>query len=210
MKPILIEDLGTSFPLPTSVNKQRFGIFKCPYCNNLFRAQVHDVKCGHTSSCGCRSGRYKHGLSKHPLNCVWRAIKGRCGNKNNPDYRYYGNRGIKVCEEWINDFINFYNWAIINGYKKGLEIVAVTCFDKNRETWLSAINEDSTNMWYHVATVFRNGETINEELALDYPMGPIPRMILIDKEGKVRGSWEGYTEENENSLDKKLVEIFNN
>ena len=101
--------------------------------------------------------------------------------------------------------------ALYKKYRsKGLEIIAVTCFDKNKETWLSAINEDSTNMWHHVATVFRNGETINEELALDYPMGPIPRTILIDKDGKVLGSWEGYSKENEDSLDKKLAEILNN
>ena len=95
-------------------------------------------------------------------------------------------------------------------HSKGLEIIAVTCFDKNQESWVSAINQDSTNLWYHVATIFSNGETINEDICLDYPIMPIPRTILIDKEGKVMGSWEGYSKENEEALDKNLAYIFNN
>lgn len=40
----------------------------------------------------------------------------------NKSYKYYGAIGIKMCEEWKNDFMSFYNWAINNGYKKGLTI----------------------------------------------------------------------------------------
>lgn len=53
---------------------------------------------------------------------IWRHIKGRCNNPNDKVYRYYGGRGIKICEEWQNNFIYFYNWAIKNGFKKGLTI----------------------------------------------------------------------------------------
>jgi hypothetical protein len=50
-------------------------------------------------------------------------MKNRCFNKNDiDDYRRYGARGITVCEEWANDFVSFYNWAISNGYSKDLSL----------------------------------------------------------------------------------------
>ncbi|HDY89897.1 MAG TPA: hypothetical protein ENH82_17485 [bacterium] len=60
--------------------------------------------------------------SKHPLYSVWRNIKQRCSNPNIPGYKYYGGKGIKVCEEWLNNPKAFIEWALANGYKKGLDI----------------------------------------------------------------------------------------
>lgn len=48
-----------------------------------------------------------HGLSRHPLYAVWSQMKQRCNNPNRPKYYLYGGRGIKVCDEWINDFPQF-------------------------------------------------------------------------------------------------------
>jgi len=39
----------------------------------------------------------------------WQGIKSRCLNTNDKDYKYYGGRGIKVCDEWINSFESFIN-----------------------------------------------------------------------------------------------------
>jgi hypothetical protein len=50
-------------------------------------------------------------------------MKTRCHNVNNPDYkRWYGSRGITVCDEWRNDFKSFYNWSMSNGYTDELTI----------------------------------------------------------------------------------------
>jgi hypothetical protein len=49
-------------------------------------------------------------------------MKDRCRYKTNDNYERYGGRGIRVCEEWLADYINFYNWAINNGYKEGLTL----------------------------------------------------------------------------------------
>lgn len=64
----------------------------------------------------------KHGLSKHPLHRVWRGLKERCYNINHEAYNNYGGRGIRVSEEWLNDFKVFYDWCIDNGYEKGLQV----------------------------------------------------------------------------------------
>lgn len=63
-----------------------------------------------------------HGLRDHPIYKSYYKMKSRCLNKNNLNYKHYGGRGIKICNQWINDFINFYDWSIKNGWKKGLTI----------------------------------------------------------------------------------------
>lgn len=46
----------------------------------------------------------------------------RCYNKIDESYINYGGRGIKVCDEWLNDYFSFRNWAIDNGYSDNLSI----------------------------------------------------------------------------------------
>lgn len=55
------------------------------------------------------------------LYICWKNIRQRCNNKNNKYYKYYGGKGIKVCDEW-NEYLVFENWAINNGYEEGLTI----------------------------------------------------------------------------------------
>lgn len=38
---------------------------------------------------------------------AWQAMKNRCLNPNVPAYKNYGGRGIKVCNRWIDSFVNF-------------------------------------------------------------------------------------------------------
>lgn len=66
--------------------------------------------------------RKTHGMSKNKFYQVWNGIKQRCYNQNNKQYKNYGGRGIKVCDEWVNNFELFYDWALNNGYEDGLQI----------------------------------------------------------------------------------------
>jgi hypothetical protein len=81
-----------------------------------------------TKSCGCKNNEIiskknsTHGLSKHPLFSVWAGIIARCYSGSGTKYRYYGERGVKVCEEWKINFKSFYDWAINNGWEKGKQI----------------------------------------------------------------------------------------
>lgn len=52
----------------------------------------------------------------------WRAMKQRCYYPGHKYYKNYGGKGIKICEEWLNSFENFYNWSIKNGYQEGFSI----------------------------------------------------------------------------------------
>lgn len=66
----------------------------------------------------------KHGLSKTRLHKIWHSMYCRCYYKSTNQYKNYGGKGIRVCEEWkhIEGFVNFYNWAISNGYKEALTL----------------------------------------------------------------------------------------
>lgn len=63
-----------------------------------------------------------HGLSNTRIYSIYRNMKVRCYNKNNKAYQDYGYRNISICDEWKDDFMNFYNWAMNNGYKDDLTI----------------------------------------------------------------------------------------
>ena len=65
---------------------------------------------------GQNNPNFRHGKKNTRLYNVWQGMKQRCYNPNSIKYKNYGARGITVCDEWKNNFINFYNWAIQNGY----------------------------------------------------------------------------------------------
>ena len=75
-----------------------------------------------TSSIRCKKRNYKHGLGRTRLCHIWGDMKRRCYNKSHKDYKDYGGRGIIICDNWLNDFCSFYNWAMANGYKDKLSI----------------------------------------------------------------------------------------
>lgn len=49
-----------------------------------------------------------HGMSESRIYNIWRAMRDRCNNPNNPAYSRYGGRDIKVCDEWNESFEEFY------------------------------------------------------------------------------------------------------
>ena len=111
MTPRLIEDLGMRFMTEKSSRKYRYGLYECQYCNKEFEAQSNNIKHG-LKSCGCqRKGINKtHGISQNKFYNTWCSMKHRCYNIKREDYKYYGARGITVCEEWLN-VSNFVAWC---------------------------------------------------------------------------------------------------
>jgi len=90
---------------------------------------LNNIRRGTTISCGCYykevamrlRGKYGE-LVNTKLYGVWKTMKQRCYDRNKQHYACYGGRGIVVCDEWKDDFLAFYNWAMANGYKEGLSI----------------------------------------------------------------------------------------
>jgi hypothetical protein len=95
-------------------------------CGSLTKKRASHMKDGVSKSCGCLNKeliktKFKtHGLTGHPLIKIHNGMMQRCYNPNQKAYKFYGERGINVCERW-HSFENFYN-DMINGYARGLSI----------------------------------------------------------------------------------------
>ncbi len=100
---------------------------KCD-CGNICLVRQNRLVHGRTRSCGCLrkdsniQNKTTHGMSKTSLYNAWNSMKRRCYCVTDHNFKRYGERGIIVCDEWKNSFENFKNWALSNGYKKGLSL----------------------------------------------------------------------------------------
>lgn len=102
----------------------------------------------------------RHGKRRTRLYNIWCCMKKRCYNKNYTYYHNYGGRGIKVCEEWLNDFQAFYDWSMSHGYSDDLTIDRKDndgdyCPDNCRWVNRKSQNRNSRNCHY----LEYNGET---------------------------------------------------
>lgn len=124
---------------------------KCD-CGNYTKVLGKNLKNNSVKSCGCliienNKEHSKHNLCDTRLYSIWQNILNRCRNKKLKSYKNYGARGIKVCKEWEKDFINFYNWAMANGYKDNLTIERINVngnYEPNNCKWIS-IKKQSYN-----------------------------------------------------------------
>lgn len=96
-------------------------VCKCD-CGEFKSIREDHLVRGETISCGCQHYNFGHGKSKTRLNRIWVAMRQRCNNPNANKYARYGGRGIKVCKEWDDNFLSFYEWSISHGYTDGLSI----------------------------------------------------------------------------------------
>lgn len=84
-------------------------ICKCE-CGATSIYEAHALTSGSVVSCGCRKTQYTHmrthGMSRTRTHNIWLGMKRRCRNPKHEDYKYYGGRGITVCDRW-NIFENF-------------------------------------------------------------------------------------------------------
>lgn len=101
--------------------KRAMWVCKCE-CGKIKVVRGGHLKSGAIISCGCAgrkhniASRTKHGEKHSRLYGVWCNMKNRCYNPNIRSYKNYGALGVKVCDEWINDFAAFRDWAYSTGY----------------------------------------------------------------------------------------------
>lgn len=102
----------------------------------------------------------KHGKRHTRLYMTYYRLKQKCYNSNNKDYPNYGGRGITICDEWLNDFMSFYDWAINNNYRDDLTIDRIDVngnYDPSNCRWVDTKTQNRnkrTNLQYTI-----NGET---------------------------------------------------
>lgn len=105
---------------PTGQKKWGYPTWNCVCdCGSETIVDVGCLRKGTTKSCGCLrreqrgSGhpRFKHGATRgHAKSAeyeTWQGVLKRCTNPRSKSYRYYGGRGITVCDRWLESFENF-------------------------------------------------------------------------------------------------------
>lgn len=101
------------------------------------------LKSGDTQSCGCLAREVsskihtKHGMSKTRFYSIWSGLFDRCYNDKMQDYKYYGEKGISVCDRWSGNcgFINFKE-DMYESYQKHVEEYG------EQDTTIDRINSD--------------------------------------------------------------------
>jgi hypothetical protein len=113
---VVLRDAGTG------VHGKSQWLCRCD-CGEERTTDARSLMAGHTSSCGClrrelatarilrvpKGGRTTHGCHARPEYKVWKTMKRRCSESAAEyDRELYFDRGIRVCERWLNDFAAFF------------------------------------------------------------------------------------------------------
>lgn len=86
-------------------------------CGNTCVVMSKHLISGHTQSCGClnliklAARSCTHKMTNTKIYKIWCDIKKRCLNQNCNQYYNYGGRGIKICDDWKDDFLAFYEYV---------------------------------------------------------------------------------------------------
>lgn len=115
--------------------RQQLWEFKCD-CGATRILRKGNVTSGSTKSCGCllkevktakfagwKNRRSDWITKQNPrLHNIWLDMRKRCYKPYNKAFKWYGERGITVCDEWNKSFTSFCDWALANGYRDDLTI----------------------------------------------------------------------------------------
>ena len=152
---------------------------KCD-CGGYVTTIGKSLRNGDCTSCGCHrrevlkkrgKANLKHGDTNNRLYNIWRGIKKRCRLETNCSYKWYGAKGIDVCDDWYDSYENFRDWSLENGYKEGLTIDRIDVdgdYEPNNCRWVDWITQENNR---------------NNTVYVDYKGKTYPRAILADKLG---------------------------
>ena len=179
--------------MPSSKDGYAMWLCQCD-CKKMKIIKGGSLRSGDTNSCGCLhierflthgEGSQKHGLSREFM--IWQGMKARCINPNTESYKYYGARGITVCDSWIDSYETFL--ADMGRCPKGMTINRLNNFKDYSpsnckwSTWKEQQCNRRNNIWIEI-----DGKKM-------------VKSNWIDKLGISRGMWKywknklGLTEE---------------
>ena len=144
-------------------SRNSYWICKC-VCGKVRSITRSTLISGKSKSCGCvvfskKGINSTHGMSKDRLYNIWANMRKRCFNQNDQAWERYGGRGITVCDEWKNNFVNFMEWAYKNGYSESLTIDRIDVngnYEPSNCRWITR-GEQQANRTNTVWVVY-NGE----------------------------------------------------
>lgn len=141
-------------------NRNALWLCKCE-CGAVKEVSSRLLTTGQSKSCGCS---YIHRFVGTRMYNSWRAMKARCSNPNNNRYYAYGARGISYTEEW-EDFKNFKEWALQNGYKDNLTLDRIDCdgnYEPSNCRWITLAEQADNKRTNHKLEAFGEIHSIAE------------------------------------------------
>ncbi len=138
-------------------------------CGNYAQVEYSDLtrKYGGTKSCGCyrKDKATKHNDSRTRLYRIYYAMINRVTNPNHKEYKYYGGKGITICDEWKMSYDKFKKWALNNGYSDELTIDRIDnqkgYFPKNCR-WVTIQKQEDNKTVTKRITYNSETKTLNE------------------------------------------------
>jgi hypothetical protein len=128
----LLTVLGEKFTAVIGRTKRSYVVCECD-CGRIIVTQESHIKNNSSKSCGCvgwkkaKARCLTHGQSTNRgqyrrIYTAWANMLDRTRNSNTPNWKRYGAKGIRVCEEWSKSFESFLEWSLANGYQQHLTI----------------------------------------------------------------------------------------
>ena len=188
-------------------------------CGEIRTLKTRELTTGKRKSCGCKHDYYArvnntvHGDSHTRLHNIWSGMRARCYTETDYHYKWYGGRGIRVCDEWIDNYVEFKKWALANGYSDNLTIDRIdNAGDYSPENcrWVTMEKQSNNTRRNHIVEAFGEKHTISEwakqsgvpydllkrRLALGWSA---ERAITEKKRLSVNGHYTKNTEESTNA-----------
>lgn len=161
---------------------------KCKNCGKITSKSISrmkdTVRHGYPNTCGCvitkSNGDNKKG-ERHRLYSIWNNIISRTECEKAPQYKYYGERGIKMCDKWRDNYLQFKSWALKHGYKESLTIDRID---------VNGNYEPNNCRWVDMQQQVRNKRN--------------NKMYTIDGVEKCLEDWCKYYNINRNTVNKRL------
>jgi len=140
-------------------------------CSGECVVAANNLKNKHTQSCACyqkaqtSKASKTHGDSGTRLYEIYNGIKKRCYNPNTKRFADWGGRGIIMCDEWLNSFEAFKDWALVNGYNDTLSIDRIDNngnYEPNNCNWSSPVEQNNNKRTNIYIELFGTTHTVTE------------------------------------------------
>lgn len=114
---------------------------------------------------GSENPNYKDGRKGTRLYRIYGNMKTRCSNPHVRSFSRYGGRSIKVCQEWIENYSSFREWALSNGYNDALTLDRIDNdgnYEPSNCRWVSPREQSLNTSRNHMVDMCGEKKPLNE------------------------------------------------
>ncbi|NGX36877.1 MAG: hypothetical protein K1000chlam2_00022 [Chlamydiae bacterium] len=139
---------------PNTKQGQAQWICECQGCFELKIVKGSHLRDGRSTKCkDCHNKSFnrRHGMYRSNVYGIWEEMIQRCSNSNNQNFKKYGGRGIKVCESWKDDFLNF--WGDMGNKPEGMSLDRIDNdgnYSKSNCRWADRLTQSQNTRRSHL------------------------------------------------------------